>query len=129
LTTCLTHDVEEALNKGLTASLLTLDVKGAFKELLQVYRNWRRNTQAETPRPQAGAFPTITPTLNGQTKDGETKPPKPCLCQEIHRWETCPYMFSWNRSPDWKGDKNIQEKVDAQMKSNGMKRHVQISAV
>ena len=98
-----------------------------FKELLQVYRNWRRNTQAntETPRPQAGAFPTVTPTLNGQTKDGETKPPKPCLCQEIHRWETCPYMFSWNRAPDWKGDKKVQEKVDTQMKTNGMKRHVQ----
>jgi hypothetical protein len=34
LTTCLTHDVEEALNKGLTASLLTLDVKGAFDTVL-----------------------------------------------------------------------------------------------
>ena len=34
LTTCLTHDVEEALNKGLTASLLTLDVKGAFDAVL-----------------------------------------------------------------------------------------------
>jgi ribonuclease HI/endonuclease/exonuclease/phosphatase family metal-dependent hydrolase len=34
LTTCLTHDVEEALNQGLTASLLTLDVKGAFDTVL-----------------------------------------------------------------------------------------------
>ena len=34
LTTCLTHDVEEALNQGLTASLLTLDVKGAFDAVL-----------------------------------------------------------------------------------------------
>jgi hypothetical protein len=34
LTTCLTHDVEEALNKGHTASLLTLDVKGAFDTVL-----------------------------------------------------------------------------------------------
>ena len=34
LTTCLTHDVEEALNKGLTATLLTLDVKGAFDTVL-----------------------------------------------------------------------------------------------
>jgi hypothetical protein len=30
LTTCLIHDVEEALNQGHTASFLTLDVKGAF---------------------------------------------------------------------------------------------------
>jgi hypothetical protein len=41
LTTCLLHDVEQALNQGLTASLLTLDVKRAFDEVLPgrlVYR-------------------------------------------------------------------------------------------
>ncbi|KAI1000536.1 hypothetical protein K3495_g7662 [Podosphaera aphanis] len=35
LTTCLTHDVERALNEGRTASMLTLDVKGAFDAVLQ----------------------------------------------------------------------------------------------
>ena len=34
LTTCLTHDVEEALNQGHITSLLTLDVKGAFDTVL-----------------------------------------------------------------------------------------------
>ena len=34
LSTCPTHDVEDALNRGLTASLLTLDVKGAFDTVL-----------------------------------------------------------------------------------------------
>ena len=34
LTTCLTHDIEESLNKGLKASLLTIDVKGAFDSVL-----------------------------------------------------------------------------------------------
>ena len=34
LTTCLTHDVETALNSNRTASLLTLDVKGAFDGVL-----------------------------------------------------------------------------------------------
>jgi hypothetical protein len=34
LTSCLTHDVEEALNQGHVASLLTLDVKGAFDAVL-----------------------------------------------------------------------------------------------
>jgi ribonuclease HI len=34
LTTCLLHDTEQALNQGLTASLLTLDVKGAFDGVL-----------------------------------------------------------------------------------------------
>jgi ribonuclease HI len=34
LTTCLTHDVEEAINSGLKATLLTLDVKGAFDAVL-----------------------------------------------------------------------------------------------
>ncbi|EED20817.1 reverse transcriptase, putative [Talaromyces stipitatus ATCC 10500] len=34
LTICLTHDVEQALNQGMTASLLTLDVKGAFDAVL-----------------------------------------------------------------------------------------------
>ncbi|CCU81551.1 endonuclease/reverse transcriptase [Blumeria hordei DH14] len=34
LTTCLTHDVERALSEGRTASMLTLDVKGAFDAAL-----------------------------------------------------------------------------------------------
>lgn len=34
LTTCLTYNVELALNSKLTASLLTLDVKGAFNRVL-----------------------------------------------------------------------------------------------
>jgi hypothetical protein len=41
LTTCLLHDVEQALNQGLTVSLLTLDIKGVFDKVLPrrlVYR-------------------------------------------------------------------------------------------
>jgi hypothetical protein len=41
LTTCLLHDVEQALNQGLTVSLLILDVEEAFDEVLPeklVYR-------------------------------------------------------------------------------------------
>jgi hypothetical protein len=34
LTTCLLHDVEQVLNQGKTASLLTLDIKGAFDGVL-----------------------------------------------------------------------------------------------
>ena len=34
LTTCLTHDVEQALNQKFTATLLTLDIKGAFNAVL-----------------------------------------------------------------------------------------------
>lgn len=34
LTTCLTHDVEDALAKGWTATVATLDVKGAFDAVL-----------------------------------------------------------------------------------------------
>ena len=34
LTTCLTHDVKAALNKGLKTTLLTMDVEGAFDGVL-----------------------------------------------------------------------------------------------
>lgn len=34
LTICLMHDIERALNEGLTASMLTLDVEGAFDAVL-----------------------------------------------------------------------------------------------
>ena len=34
LTTCLTHDVELALTRGMTASMATLDIKGAFDSVL-----------------------------------------------------------------------------------------------
>lgn len=35
LTTCLTHEIERALNKGLTATLVTKDVKAAFDSVLR----------------------------------------------------------------------------------------------
>ncbi|OHW97429.1 reverse transcriptase RNaseH [Colletotrichum incanum] len=35
LTTCLAHDIEMALDKGLTATLVTMDVKGAFDFVLR----------------------------------------------------------------------------------------------
>ena len=34
LTTCLTHNIEKALASGYKASLLTMDVKGAFDAVL-----------------------------------------------------------------------------------------------
>jgi hypothetical protein len=34
LTTCLTHDIEEALNSKLKATILTLDIKRAFNSVL-----------------------------------------------------------------------------------------------
>ena len=34
LTSCLTHDIERALNEGKTASIFTLDIKGAFDAVL-----------------------------------------------------------------------------------------------
>lgn len=34
LTICFTHDLERALNEGLTDSMLTLDFKGAFDDIL-----------------------------------------------------------------------------------------------
>lgn len=35
LTTCLTHEIERALDLGLTATLATMDVKGAFDSVLR----------------------------------------------------------------------------------------------
>ncbi|CCF47438.1 reverse transcriptase [Colletotrichum higginsianum] len=35
LTTCLTHDIEATLDKGLMATLVTMDVKGAFDSVLR----------------------------------------------------------------------------------------------
>ncbi|EED14697.1 polymerase, putative [Talaromyces stipitatus ATCC 10500] len=45
LTTCLTHDIEQALNQGKTASLLTFDVEGAFDNVLPGRLTYRLRTQ------------------------------------------------------------------------------------
>ena len=50
LTTCLTHDVETALNQGLVASLLILDIKGAFDSVL-IGRLVRRLREQGWPDP------------------------------------------------------------------------------
>ena len=45
LTTCLTHDIERALNQWKTASLLTFDVEGAFDNVLSGRLTYRLRTQ------------------------------------------------------------------------------------
>ena len=43
--TCLMHDIEEALSKGLKAMLLIIDIKGAFDAILLgrlVYRLYKQ---------------------------------------------------------------------------------------
>ncbi|KAI9039460.1 reverse transcriptase [Aspergillus affinis] len=45
LTTCLLHDVEQTLNQGKTASLLTFDIKGAFDGVLPGRLVYRLRTQ------------------------------------------------------------------------------------
>ncbi|EED11708.1 reverse transcriptase, putative [Talaromyces stipitatus ATCC 10500] len=45
LTTCLTHNIEQALNQGKTASLLTFDVEGAFDNVLPGRLTYQLQTQ------------------------------------------------------------------------------------
>ena len=88
-----------------------------FRDVIQTYRIWRRNTKAlDSLKPTGGAFPTTSnPSLQGNTATGDAKPSRPCLCKATHFYSQCPYLFDWNRSPDWKPDPSTQKLVDEQV--------------
>ena len=73
LTTCLTHDVETALNSKLKATMLTLDVKGAFNGVLpgRLVRRLREQGWPDNLAKWVGSFSTQR-LVKGQTgrRDG-----------------------------------------------------------
>ncbi|KAF2175743.1 hypothetical protein K469DRAFT_504960, partial [Zopfia rhizophila CBS 207.26] len=59
--------------------------------------------------------------LNGQSppaSGNDTKPHKPCLCGDNHRFRDCSYLFTWNRLKDWKPDAQKDKKVKDKLQKN-----------
>lgn len=80
LTTCLTHDIEGALNEGRTASMLTLDVKGAFDAALPG-RFIRRMREQGWPKCLIKWVGSFTTNRTVQIRlDGEIGPPQNVNC-------------------------------------------------
>lgn len=99
LTTCLTHDVEEALNTGHTASLLTLDVKGAFDTVLpgRLVRRLREQGWPDNLTRWVVSF--TTDRIVQIRLDGEVGPPTAIHCGLPQGSPVSPILFMLYLAP------------------------------
>ena len=93
LTTCLTHDVETALSSGLTASLLTLDVRGAFDGVLpgRLTRRLREQGWPENLVKWVTSF--VSDRVVKIRLDGSTGPATPIQCGLPQGSPVSPILF------------------------------------
>lgn len=104
LTTCLTHDVERALYEGRTASMLTLDVKGAFDAVLpgRLVRRLREQGWPDNLVKWVHSFATDRKV---QIRlDDETGPPQSLACGLPQGSPVSPILFMLYISPLFKID-------------------------
>jgi len=80
-------------------------------DVIEKYRNYRRVNQAlSTSKASHSAFATFQDE-QPSTEPSERPKSMRCLCGEDHRFEKCPYLIDFLRSPDWKPDPEIQKRI------------------
>ena len=99
LTTCLTHDVEDALNRRHTASLLTLDVKGAFDTVLPGRLVLRLRTQGWPDNLVRWVASFATGRTVSIRLDGELGPPTDIQCGLPQGSPVSPILFMLYLAP------------------------------
>ncbi|KAI0994497.1 hypothetical protein K3495_g13685 [Podosphaera aphanis] len=99
LTTCLTHDIENALARGETASIATLDIKGAFDAVLpgRLVRRLREQGWPSQICNWVGSFATERKFCI--RLDGEIGDPRPIFCGLPQGSPISPILFMLYISP------------------------------
>jgi hypothetical protein len=93
LTTCLTHDVEKALASGYKASLLTIDVKGAFDAVLPGRLTYRLREQGWPDHLVRWVYSFTTQRTVRIRLDGETGPEIAIQCGLPQGSPVSPILF------------------------------------
>jgi len=93
LTTCLTHDVEKALASGYKASMLTIDVKGAFDAVLPGRLAYRLREQGWPDHLVRWVYSFATQRTVRIRLDGETGPEIAIQCGLPQGSPVSPILF------------------------------------
>ncbi|KAI0997817.1 hypothetical protein K3495_g10370 [Podosphaera aphanis] len=102
LTTCISHDVKRALSEGRTASMLTLDVKGAFDAVLPG-RLARRMREQGWPESLVNWVASFAINRSVQIRlDGELGPLQSINCDLPQGFSVSPILFILYISPLFK---------------------------
>jgi hypothetical protein len=99
LTTCLLYNVEQALNQGKTASLLTFDVKGAFDRVLPGRLIHRLCTQGWPDNLVCWIASFVTECMVQIRLDGELGPDIRVLCSLLQGLLISPILFMLYLAP------------------------------
>jgi hypothetical protein len=104
----------------------------AFKEILRVFRNWRRN-RATRPKAQiqhsafGASFQGLDSNGNPVDKSGDTPPSRTlCLCGRKHPWHRCFYLNRDIRPSWWRPNAYIQSSIDKKLKNTELKSKVNL---
>jgi len=89
--------------------LLESKIELDFHEIIQKFREY----QTESPERRSTATHSIFPaSLQGKGIDRE------CLCGVIHHFKECPYLIETKRTPEWKPDPKVEQKIEEKLRTN-----------
>ncbi|MBC7849792.1 MAG: hypothetical protein H7Y31_08650, partial [Chitinophagaceae bacterium] len=112
--------VNEALADSISLWEETLSDNASFEDIANKFLNKYREKGISSKTAVRSAFATSTsdkPSEKPSSDKSENKP-KTCLCGDNHAWKVCFYIVPSIRPQRWKGDENIQKKVDGIIEKN-----------
>jgi len=91
--------------------LLESKIELDFHEIIQKFREYQTESPERRPAATHSAFPA---TFQGKGIDKDRE----CLCGVVHHFKECPYLMETKRTPGWKPDREVEQRIDEKLRTN-----------